>query len=156
MTKTRIPTARDVMTRRVNTIPVTADLDAAVRMLLEHGHAGAPVVDSNGAPQGVLSEHDCIRVLVQAIADGWPPGRAADHMTSEIETVSPTDDVLSLATRFAEGKHRCLLVVEQGQLVGLISRHDLLRALESLEKHTAGGRQPTTYEVMEKRHRDLD
>ena len=156
MAITNIPTARDIMTKRVHTIPAESDVDAAIRMLLKHGHSGAPVVDSDGAPQGILSEHDCIRVLVRAIADRWLAGRAAEHMTSELETVSPTDDVLSLATRFAEGKHRRLLVMEEGRLVGLISRHDLLRALESLEKRAAGARQPTTYEVLEERHRDLD
>jgi CBS domain-containing protein len=65
MTSTSIPTARDVMTTRVHTIPSDSDIDEAVRMLLKHGHSGAPVVDSNGAPQGVLSEHDCVRVLTR-------------------------------------------------------------------------------------------
>ena len=156
MTSTRILTARDVMTARVHTIPADSDINAAVRLLLKHGHSGAPVVDSTGAPRGVLSEHDCIRVLVQAVADRWPPGSAADHMTREIETVSPTDDVLTLATHFAEGRHRRLLVVEEGRVVGLITRRDLLRALVSLEKRMEEKPQQSTYEVLEKRHRELD
>jgi CBS domain-containing protein len=151
-----IPTARDIMTTRVHTVAADSAVDDAVRMLLEHGHSGAPVVDADGAPQGILSEYDCIRVLVQAIADRWPVGRVTELMSSKLETVAPTDDVLTLATRFADGRHRRLLVVEKGRLVGLISRHDLLRALESLEQRTVQARKDTTYELMEERHRDLD
>ena len=155
MPRERIPTAREVMNTRVYTIHAETEISEAVRGLLAHRDSGAPVVDAGGALLGVLSEHDCIRALAQAIADRWPQGCAADHMTREIETVAPTDDVLSLATRFSGGRHRRLLVVEDGRLVGLISRRDLLRALESLEKRLEGKRAPSTYEMLEQRHREL-
>lgn len=151
-----IPTAREIMTRSVHTIREDADIDVAIRDLLKRDHSGAPVVDSGGAPVGILSEHDCVRVLAEAIGDGWPTGRVSDHMSSAIETVGPAEDVLSLATRFAAGKHRRLLVVEEGRLLGLVSRRDLLRALASLESRSDRSRKPTTYEVIAERKRDLD
>jgi CBS domain-containing protein len=151
-----IPRAVDVMTTRVHTIPIDADIDSALRLLLKHGHSGAPVVDSENKPLGVLSEHDCIRVLVRAVTEGWPKGTVADHMTAQVEAVSRDDDILSISTRFAAGKHRRLLVVDDGRLVGLIGRRDLVEALVQLEKRTAKGESHSTYEVLEERHLEFD
>ncbi len=151
-----LPTASEVMTRRVETIDADAPVQEAVRTLLTRGHSGAPVVDAGGAPIGVLSEHDGIRVLTEAIATGWPTGRARDHMTQQVETVRPGDDLLTLATRFAGGRHRRLVVVDGGRLVGLVTRRDLLRALDALEREQGRSRSPSTYEVMAERHRELD
>jgi CBS domain-containing protein len=152
----KIPTAADVMVRRVHTIRSDADIDRAVRLLLQHGHSGAPVVDADGVPQGVLSEHDCIRVLAQTLADRRPEGHVSAHMTTEIETVPASEDILAIAGRFASGRHRRLLVIDDGRLVGLISRSDLLRALQELDRRMTRGRKPSTYDAMERRHRDLD
>ncbi len=83
-------------------------------------------------------------------------GHVSEHMTREVETVPPTENVFALSTRFNQGRHRRMLVVEDGRLVGIISRRDLLRALEAFEKQVSHPRQPTTYEAIEKRHRELD
>ena len=151
-----LPTASDIMVRRVHTIRHDADIDDAIRLLLEHDHSGAPVVDAEGRVQGVLSEHDCIRVLAHALSDRRPEGRVCDHMTAKPETVPPHEDLLSLAGRFAEGRHRRLLVVEEGRLVGIVSRRDLLGALEAFEQQVTRGRRSTTYDAIDERHRKLD
>ena len=156
MNKPTVPTARDLMTTHVRSIPIDCDIDAAVRLLLRNGDSGAPVVDAGGAPRGVLSELDCIRVLAEAIADRWPVGKVTDHMTREIKTASSSDDVFILAARFADGRCRRLLVVEDDRLVGLITRRDLLRALASLDEEMARQPRPSTYEVLEQRRRELD
>lgn len=153
MANRKLPAARDIMNRRVQTLPADSDVGAAMETLLASGHSGAPVVDDRGAPVGVLSEHDCIQVFIHAIAEGWPAGRVKDHMTTEVDVVSPAEDLLTLATRFAKGRHRRLLVAEEGRLVGLICRRDLLQALE---KALAATGKATTYDLLEQRHRELD
>lgn len=152
----RIPIASEIMRRRLHKLSVDADLEQAIRELVEKGHSGAPVVDPSGRLVGVLSEYDCVSVLAQAAADKWPMGTVADRMTREVETVSPKDDVFALATRFSEGRHRRLLVVDAGKLVGLISRRDLLRALASLERKARRRPRKSTYDAIEKRHIALD
>ena len=97
-----------------------------------------------------------MRVLCEAIAEGWPSGLVRDHMTKELETVSPQEDALALSARFTNGRHRRLLVADGGRLVGLIARRDLMRALESMERERTHARRKTTYEVLEERHRKLD
>jgi CBS domain-containing protein len=151
-----IPIARDIMQARLQTFSPEDGLDEATRSLAKKGHSGAPVVDSAGKLVGVLSEYDCVAVLAEAIAGGWPVGRVADRMTTELETVPPTEDLLALSTRFTQGRHRRLLVVEDGRLRGLISRRDLLEALASFETRKARTRKDTTYEAIAKRHNELD
>jgi CBS domain-containing protein len=156
MARTKIPTAREVMQAKVETIAVDAELEEAVRMLLGKGLSGAPVVDGEGALRGVLSEHDCILVLTRAISEGWPGGLVESHMTTEIETVPPTEDIFSISSRFARGQHRRLIVVEKDRPIGLISRRDLLRALESMEQELTRSKGKTTYELIGERHNALD
>ena len=153
----RLPTARDVMASRLLTVSASEDIGDAVRKLLARGVSGAPVVDADGALVGVLSEHDCIRVTAEALVEGWPAGTAGDHMSKEAETVPPELDVLAVASRFANGRHRRLLVAEGPRVVGVISRRDLMQALQDLlDRRAAGDRTLSTYQAIEERHRRLD
>lgn len=156
MTRPTIPTAADLMQRRLHTVSPDAPIEDAVRLLLAKGHAAAPVVEADGRLVGLVSEHDCIRVLGEAIGEGWPSGRVRDHMTRELETVRPEEDLLALAARFTAGRHRRLLVAKDGRLVGLIARRDLMRGLERLEQERSARPRATTYEILEDRHRRLD
>lgn len=156
MKRAPIPIASDIMQRRLHTVSPEADLEEAVQSLLKKHHSGAPVVDSAGKLVGVLSEYDCVAVLARAAADKWPAGRVSARMTTEVETVSPTEDVFGLATRFNQGRHRRLLVVEDEKLVGLISRRDLLGALESVVTKLSKEPSQSTYAAIEKRHIKLD
>jgi CBS domain-containing protein len=144
------------MSPRPHTVAAKTGIEEAVRSLLKTGHSGAPVVDSAGALVGVLSEYDCVTALSEAVAGQWPLGRVSEHMSRDIETVPPTEDVLALAARFNQGRHRRLLVEDEGKLVGLISRRDLLAALEAFEKQSSKRPHESTYEAIEKRHVRLD
>lgn len=151
----RMPTARDIMRKRVQTLRPEDDIESAVRVLLAKGISGAPVVDAEGRLEGLLSEHDCLQVLAQSISSGWPNGHVRDHMSATAETVEPTDDLLLLARRMSEGRLRRVIVAEDGQMVGLVSRGDLLGALETFEEKLEHPRK-STYELIDERHRQLD
>jgi CBS domain-containing protein len=144
------------MERRLHTVSPDADLEEAVRSLLKKHHSAAPVVDLTGKLVGILSEHDCVAVLAQAAADKRRTGQVSGRMTTEVETVSPTEAIFALSTRFSQGRHRRLLVVEDGKLVGLISRRDLLKVLESLVTELGKEPRKSTYAAIEKRHIQLD
>jgi CBS domain-containing protein len=146
-----LPTAADIMVSRVEAFPPNTDIADAIGTLLSRGYSGAPVVDDKGRPIGVLSEHDCARVLAVSIYEGWPTGTVADHMTKPIDTVELHTDLLALASRFSEGRHRRLLVVDEGKLVGLITRRDLVRALDRVRQRMDHHREPNTYELIEAR-----
>lgn len=156
MQRIEIPIAREIMQKRLVTVRPDDEIEQAVRLLIKKGFSGAPVVSEEGLLEGVLSEHDCIKVLSQAVAEGWPGGRVDHHMTRDVETVGPTEDALALSSRFSQGSHRRLLVVDEGRLVGLISRRDILKALEKMEKAIDRAAGKTTYELIGERHRALD
>ncbi|MFV8755184.1 CBS domain-containing protein [Nannocystaceae bacterium ST9] len=148
-----LPTAADIMISRVEAFPPDTEIAAAIETLLGRGYSGAPVVDGQGRPIGVLSEHDCVRVLASSLYEGWPTGTVADHMTKSIDTVEEHTDLLALAQRFAQGLHRRLLVVREGKLSGLITRRDLMRALDRVRQKTDTQREPSTYELIQAHRR---
>ncbi len=152
-----IPIARDIMKPHPFSISGEFELADAIRLLIEKGFSAAPVVDPSGRLIGVLSEYDCLSVLAQAAAEKWPLGKVSDRMTIEVESVSPGEDVFALSTRFCQGRrHRRLFVVEDGKLIGVISRRDLVGALDNLTRGVGGRRRESTYEAIEKRHLALD
>jgi CBS domain-containing protein len=123
---------RDYMTREVVSFtPDTPILDA-VRTLVSKRISGAPVLDLHGNLVGILSDIDCIKVALQAAYyDEWG-GRVHEFMTSQVITVDADASVLDVAEMIMTRKVRRLPVVERTRLVGQISRHDVLRAMNDL------------------------
>ena len=58
-----VPTARDIMTRRLVTLRPAMRTVEAAGILLEHNISGAPVVDEQGNLLGLLSEYDCLQAI---------------------------------------------------------------------------------------------
>lgn len=143
-----LPTARDVMLRDVVTVPPDMPIVDAVGMLLRRGFSGAPVVTTGGELLGMLSENDCLRGLSAAAFDATPTGSVAEHMTRGVRTIAESADVYAITQEFQDHRVRRLPVVEGKRLVGLITRRDLLRALdhERQERELQASRPPTTYE----------
>jgi CBS domain-containing protein len=135
---------RELMTADVATVTPETPLRDAARVLAERGISGMPVVDADGAVVGVLSEGD---ILVKEGAErpkggllGWllEPGlwsetklearTAGDAMTAPPITIGPGRPVHEAARlMLAEGVNR-LPVVDDGRLVGILTRADLVRA----------------------------
>jgi CBS domain-containing protein len=154
--ETEIPVARDFMNDHVLSFKGSAELDKAVTKLLRRGFSGAPVVDDDGKVIGILSERDCATVLAEAIWEGWPAGTVADNMSTDVETVGLTADVFAVSERFRKNVHRRLPVVDdEGRLVGLVTRRDLLRALDQFRHLQEQARLTNTYELIEARRKQL-
>lgn len=119
---------RDYMTESVMTFKPQDNVIEALRRLLKAGRSGGPVVDSEGKLVGLISEIDCLK---EALMGGYYQqggDRVADHMSTEVDMVKPDDDILVLADMFLKGRRR-LPVVEDGKIVGIITRPDFAKAL---------------------------
>jgi CBS-domain-containing membrane protein len=146
--------ARDVMTWGVNSIEADAPVMRAAQVMLQHKISGLPVVDARGKLVGIVTEGDFLRrgeIGTQRHRPRWlefliGPGRlAAEYVracgrkVSEIMTPNPhtiTEDTsLDKIVELME-RHRIkrLPVVEDGKLVGLVSRANLMHALASLAR----------------------
>ncbi|MFI8744701.1 CBS domain-containing protein [Pseudomonas sp. NPDC077186] len=129
---------RDYMTRHLVTFRSDTDLFTAINRLLEHRISAAPVVDSQGHLIGLLSEGDCLRGILSGAYYEAIGGNVNAYMTAEVETISPEADIIELSERFLRGRRRRLPVVEDGHLIGQISRHDVLRAVKEFAQHEQG------------------
>ena len=143
-----LPTAADIMVTRVEAFTPDVEIADASEKLLARGYSGAPVVDAQGRPIGILSEHDCARVLANSLYEGAPTGTVADHMTTPAEAIDEHTDLLAIAQKFSQGRHRRLLVVRNGMLSGLITRRDVLRSLDRMRRHNETEHRQTTYELI--------
>lgn len=129
---------RDYMTRQLITLKPDTDLFAAINRLLENRISGAPVVDAQGRLIGMLSEGDCLRSILSGAYYDSIGGIVADCMTSNTDSVSPETDIIEVSQLFLQGRRGRIPVVENGRLIGQISRHDVLRAVKEFAQHDPG------------------
>ncbi len=129
---------RDCMSHHLVTFRSDTDLLDAIDRLLEHHISGAPVVDSQGHLIGMISEGDCLRGVLSGACREGAGGSVSGYMSTQVESISPEADIIDLCQRFLRDKRRRFPVVEDGRLVGQISRRDVLRAVKAFARHEAG------------------
>jgi CBS domain-containing protein len=149
-------TVREIMDSNPETVTPDASVEEVVSTLRQNELPGVPVVDEDGRCVGIVTEAD----LVLPDADGdlhiphyinlfggtvflEPLSRfeerlrkafassARDMMTPDPDTVGPDTSVREAARRIHETEHNRLPVVEDGRLVGVVTRVDVLGALAS-------------------------
>ncbi|MEO3783410.1 CBS domain-containing protein [Actinocorallia sp. B10E7] len=129
----------EVMTGPVVTVPESAPIRQAIRVLYEHDLTAAPVVDADGRMVGIVSEADLLRgeftadprAFTRPVAEPGeaPPARVREVMTSEVLSARENTDVASLAERMMAERVKSVPVLDGGRLVGMVSRRDLMRVL---------------------------
>lgn len=126
----RLPTVREFMDRHVQTISPEADIMEAVDFLLEKRVTGALVANGKGELVGILTEYDCLRLLTHGDKRAEAPrGTVKDFMTADVQTIPPSMDIYYCAGLFMNVSFRRFPVVENGRIVGAVTRFDLLRAV---------------------------
>ena len=106
------------------------DIVYAMRTLLEKNFSGAPVVDCDGRLVGVLSKKDCLKIVYNtAYHQDWG-GQVSNYMSREVEHLEADSGILEAAEKFLASRFRRFPVLRDGNLVGQISRSDVLRAID--------------------------
>ena len=147
-------TASDVMTTEVITVTPEASVREIAKLLHTHQISGVPVIGPDNRVVGIVSEGDLIghaEVVgeqhaswlfnlfadVRALARDYTKthGRCAkDVMTSDVITVPPDASLAEIAKTLAQHRIKRVPVVENGKLVGIVTRGNLLKALETAEQ----------------------
>ena len=123
------PLVREHMATTLHTLTPKMDIREAIPLLLDNAISGAPVVDAQtGALVGVLSELDCLKLMTTS--SDIPEGHVEDYMSRDVETISPDMDVYWAAGKFLGSRFRRFPVVEDGKLIGQLSRRDVLRVIQ--------------------------
>ena len=106
----------------------------AIRLMAEH-HIGALLVMKGTELQGIISERDYARkVILHGRSSAETP--VGQIMTSPVITVSPDQTVQDCMHLMTERRVRHLPVVEGGQVVGMVSIGDLVKAVIEGQQHT--------------------
>ena len=127
----RLPVVRDHMDRHVATLRPEMEILDAIGFLLEKRITGAPVVDESGRLVGILTEKDCLKLVAAGVEGKLPRGTVATFMTANPETIPAKMDVYFAAGLFLKRDFRRFPVVEDGKVVGTITRFDILRVIRA-------------------------
>lgn len=151
--------AADLMTSFVVTVTPDATIEYAAQLMLQHRISGLPVTDSDGAVLGIVTESDLLRRAETGTdkrRTRWVSlligqGRLAQEyvhthgrkvgevMTERVFTVTPEPPLADLVA-LMETKHvKRVPVVDQGRLVGIVSRADVMAALVGLLSEKPAG-----------------
>jgi CBS domain-containing protein len=128
--------ARDVMTSPVITLGRDTPVPVAAKLLSSHGFTAAPVVDDDGLVVGIATEADLVRSPV--VPDWWQVQQQPDPTIGEVMTPAPTvmhpdDDLADVAALMIDARIRSIPIVDDGELVGIVTRRDVLRAVARRE-----------------------
>jgi len=115
--------ARDIMTRKVYTISPEASVQEVAQLLSRKSISGVPVIDKDGRIIGIVTEADIIgKVNREGLC-------VADIMSPEIIAVDEETPVGEIAMLLTERKIKRVPVMQDGKLVGIVCRADIVQAV---------------------------
>ncbi|MBD1886712.1 CBS domain-containing protein [Microcoleus vaginatus] len=142
--KTQIPhppTARELMSSPVRSIRPETSVGEAHRILLRYGHSGLSVVDADDRLAGIISRRD----IDIALHHGFSHAPVKGYMSPQLKTIAPDTllpEIESLMVTYDIGR---LPVLENGQLVGIVTRTDVLRELHQQKARDRGSNAELSY-----------
>jgi len=159
--------ASDVMTRTVRTATTETPVRDVAQMMVRHRISAVPIVERGKRVVGIISEGDLLRRAETGTArkrSSWldlfvDPGskarsfvksharQARDVMTRPVVSVTADTSLADIADLLEKRKIKRVPVVRSGQLVGIVSRHDLVRSLAQ-DMEPAKGRRPVSDRVI--------
>jgi CBS domain-containing protein len=110
--------AEDVMTTKVITVTEDQTKQQAARLLSQHRISGLPVVNADNVVVGVVTEYDVISKEGRTVGE---------IMTRGVISIAPDTDLEEVSHILVHERIKRLPVLHQGQLLGIVSRADLVR-----------------------------
>ena len=145
-------TAKDIMTKSVIAVSPDMEIVQAAKILLENRINGAPVVDETGKLVGILCQSDLIAQQKKlpipsffTFLDGLITLNSMKHIEKEVQkiaaitvaqamtpdpvTVRPDTDIEAVAALMVDQNFHTIPVVEEGELLGIVGKEDILKTL---------------------------
>jgi CBS domain-containing protein len=148
------------MTSKLITFRAETPIGEAIDTILNRKISGAPVLNEAGVLIGMLSEVDCLRLIVDSAYNEEPVQmlHVSDFMSTTVATIPSHHSIFDAANTFLNTRLKRLPVIEEGKVIGQISRVDVLRAVQEmkvLERHVPAswkGREPSMPDYKKTRH----
>lgn len=144
--------AKDIMTKAPFTLSPTDDIASAARVMVEMRINGLPVVDEAGDLLGIITQSDLVaqqKTLslpsVFTLFDGFVPLASMDKLEAEFKkitamtvaeamskdpaTITPETSLEEIAALMVDRQFHTLPVVDNGRLVGVVGKEDVIRTL---------------------------
>jgi tRNA nucleotidyltransferase (CCA-adding enzyme) len=119
------PLARDLMSSPVRTIRPHTSIEQAQRVLFRYGHSGLTVVDQDNQLVGIISRRD----LDLALHHGFSHAPVKGYMTRNVKTIAADTTLPQIEAMMVADDVGRLPVMQDGKLVGIVTRTDVLRQL---------------------------
>lgn len=129
-------TAREVMSSPVISVPPNALIEEALDRMVDCGVSGLPVVDEEQQLVGVLSEFDTLMLLGEN-EEHSRVAPVAVYMTRDVETIDADAELDEIAMTFYRRGVRRLPVLEEGRVIGIVSRRDLMKMVRETRSRAA-------------------
>lgn len=146
--------ARDIMVSPVITVMPHSSVQEAAKIFLEKRISAVPVVDDQGKLMGIVSEGDLIHrgeadtekhrpwwlamfLSTETLANEYAKAhacRVSDIMTTVVVTASPTTPLHEIARLMEKNAIKRVPIIENGALVGIVSRANLIQAVATVRK----------------------
>lgn len=113
---------------RAVSVDASASVADAVRTMYKHRVGSVIIAGDGGLPRGIFTERDVMRLCAEGRASELEHLQVADWMTTEVVVASPDDTIDAVLQLMTERRFRHVPVVQNGQLAGVVSIGDLVKA----------------------------
>jgi CBS domain-containing protein len=121
----------EIMHEGIVSVSPELSLGRFEELLTSEDISGAPVTGTDGKLLGIASKTDIVRVLSEQVMEGYegfgPDLTVEDLMTTEVVTVDPDEDVKTVARLMIDGQLHRVLVIQDGDVQGIVTAFDLLK-----------------------------
>ncbi len=124
-------TARDMMTMDVVTITGDTPIRVAIDLLIRHNISGIPVVRDDSTLVGIITERDILRLIDEP--QSVNNGKVEDFMTTPVVSFELRSSVRKMCDFLAGKCMRRLPITQDGKLVGIVSRRDIIKSIMETE-----------------------
>lgn len=120
---------KDYMDHNPHAIHHYTSVSDVVRCLIKANIVGAPVIDDANHVVGFVTEHDCLKDMLNDAFYCDDSHSVSSVMNHQVVAVTPDTSIVEIAEKMANRSHKHFPVILHGKLVGLISRTRILEAL---------------------------
>ena len=121
---------KDYMSKDVVTFLKSDCIYDVMRELLEKKISGAPILNKSGKLVGIISESDIMKNIVDSQYYNMPITKTnvSKYMKKAVDYISPDITIFEAASEFLKLKRKRFPVIISGEIVGIISRIDIISA----------------------------
>lgn len=119
---------RTIMSTDVVSVARHTPITEVIELLVARDITGIPVVNDDGTLAGIVTEKDILSLLADV---RYASGTVEQYMTREVIAFDVEDDFIAICECLMKGDFRRVPILSEGKLVGIVSRHDIIRYIVS-------------------------